>query len=79
MTKINDDVERLYYRLDYDDIVQAFQAAQDVEGGFGEFLERCANQAFDDDGDRCISVSEFTDEDIKALWNYYKSRKHAEE
>lgn len=31
MTKINDDVERLYYRLDYDDIVQAFQAAQDVE------------------------------------------------
>lgn len=48
MTKINDDVERLYYRLD-------------------------------DDGNRYISVSEFTDEDIEALWNYYKSRKHAEE
>lgn len=79
MTKINDDVKQLYYRLDYDDIVQAFEATQKLKTGFGDFLDRCADAAFDDDGYQGLQLADFEDEEIEALWAYYKSRKHAEE
>ena len=57
----------LTWRIENSDVRAAYQNAYNL----GSFLERCATLAYDDDGAQEIALSDFADDELDALIEYY--------